>query len=68
MRKTSADANLGDAEGIAKRLEAHRDHTFRRVLSRRVNGEQSALAFINETGFCAAFTPGSRRAMPARGD
>ena len=58
MRKTSADASLGDAEGIAKRLEAHRDHTFRRVLSRRVNGEQNALAFINETGFCAAFTPG----------
>jgi hypothetical protein len=58
MRKTSADTSLGDAEGIAKRLEEHRDHTFRRVLSRRVNGEQNALAFINETGFCAAFTPG----------
>jgi hypothetical protein len=49
---------LGDAAGIAKRLEEHRDHTFRRVSSRRVNGEQKALEFINETGFCAAFTPG----------
>ena len=26
--------------------------------ARRVTGEQSALGFINETGFCAAFTPG----------
>lgn len=58
VSKLIADGSLGDAEGIAKRLEAHRDRTFRRVVSRRVNGEQSALAFINETGFCAAFTPG----------
>jgi hypothetical protein len=56
--KTFADGGSERAEGIAERLEAHRDHTFRRVASRRVIGEQSALAFINETGFCAAFTPG----------
>jgi hypothetical protein len=43
---------------IAARLEAHRDHTFRRLPSRRVINEQSALAFIEETGFCAAFTAG----------
>ncbi|MBI3758911.1 MAG: hypothetical protein HY269_04055, partial [Deltaproteobacteria bacterium] len=46
------------AEKVAGLLEAHRDHTFRRLLSRRVTGEQSALAFIDETGFCAAFTAG----------
>lgn len=56
--KTFADGGLEGAERIAERLEAHRDRTFRRVASRRVTGEQSALAFINETGFCAAFTPG----------
>jgi hypothetical protein len=48
--------NSGDA--VAARLEAHRDHTFRRVPSRRVTGEESALGFIEETGFCSAFTPG----------
>lgn len=46
------------AVSIGELLEAHRDRTFRRVPSRRVTGEQSALGFINETGFCAAFTPG----------
>ncbi len=56
--KTFADGGSEGGEGIAERLEAHRDCTFRRVASRRVTGEQSALAFINETGFCAAFTPG----------
>jgi len=56
--KTFAEGDLEGAERIAERIEAHRDHTFRRVASRRVTGEQSALAFINETGFCAAFTPG----------
>jgi hypothetical protein len=49
---TIPDENLGD------RLERHRDHHFRRVLSRRVTDEKSALAFINESGFCAAFTAG----------
>jgi hypothetical protein len=39
-------------------LENHRDHHFRRVPARRVTGEQTALRFINETGFCAAFTAG----------
>lgn len=39
-------------------LEDHRDHHFRRILARRVTGEQTALRFINETGFCAAFTAG----------
>jgi hypothetical protein len=48
----------GSADKVAELLEAHRDHTFRRLLSRRVTGEQSALGFIEETGFCAAFTAG----------
>lgn len=39
-------------------LEAHRDHHFRRIPGRRVTGETLALRFINETGFCAAFTAG----------
>jgi hypothetical protein len=39
-------------------LEAHRDHHFRRTPARRVTSEAMALDFINETGFCAAFTAG----------
>ena len=39
-------------------LEAHRDHYFRRTPARRISGETMALRFINETGFCAAFTAG----------
>jgi hypothetical protein len=50
--RTTADERLGAA------LERHRDHHFRRLPSRRVTGEQSALRFINESGFCAAFTAG----------
>ena len=33
-------------------LEAWRDRTFRRIPSRRVRGERSALAFVNDAGFC----------------
>ncbi len=44
--------------GCGDRLESHRDHHFRRVPLRRVRGEQSALAFINEVGFCCGFTAG----------
>ena len=45
-------------DAITERLELHRDHHFRRIPSRRVTDQRSALAFIQETGFCAAFTPG----------
>ena len=41
-----------------ERLEAHRDYHFRRTRSRRVTNEKTALAFINEVGFCAGFTAG----------
>jgi hypothetical protein len=39
-------------------LENHRDHHFRRLPKRRVAGEKSALAFIDEVGFCTGFTAG----------
>jgi len=54
----TASSRYDCGEAFAARLEAHRDHTFRRLPARRVTGEQSALGFIDETGFCAAFTPG----------
>jgi len=49
---TARGADLLDA------LERHRDFHFRRLRSRRVTGERSALAFIDEVGFCTAFTAG----------
>ncbi len=36
-------------------LERLRDTTFRRLPRLRVRGERSALAFINEVGFCSTF-------------
>ena len=46
------------AELRLARLERHRDHHFRRIPSRRVSGEKTALRFIEEVGFCCAFTAG----------
>jgi hypothetical protein len=43
---------------LFERLERHRDLRFRRVRSRRVAGEKRALEFINQVGFCTAFTAG----------
>jgi len=51
------DSSAASRTEIA-RLENHRDFHFRRVPGRRVAGEKSALRFINEVGFCTAFTPG----------
>ncbi|HZP46458.1 MAG TPA: hypothetical protein VFB15_12490 [Candidatus Binataceae bacterium] len=45
-------------EALTARLEAHRDHHFRRLPKRRVGDARAALNFINEVGFCTAFTPG----------
>jgi hypothetical protein len=42
----------------AAALEQHRDRHFRRTSSRRVTGERAALGFINQVGFCTAFTAG----------
>ena len=39
-------------------LERHRDFHFRRIPSRRVSGDKSALKFIGEVGFCTGFTAG----------
>jgi hypothetical protein len=44
--------------GILDALERHRDHHFRRIATRRVSGERTALRFIEEVGFCTAFTAG----------
>lgn len=46
------------ASGILDALERHRDFHFRRIPSRRVTGEKSALKFIGEVGFCTGFTAG----------
>ncbi|MGH7932400.1 MAG: AlkZ-related protein [Candidatus Binataceae bacterium] len=46
------------AASLADLLERHRDHHFRRLPSRRVTSERGALQFIEDTGFCAAFTAG----------
>jgi hypothetical protein len=37
-------------------VERHRDRTFRRRKSLAVRGAKSAMAFINEAGFCTAFS------------
>lgn len=47
-----------DSGNLADRLERHRDHHFRRLPARRVKTDREALSFIDEVGFCAAFTPG----------
>ena len=47
-----------DNPGIVDALERHRDFHFRRLASRRVSGEKSALKFIDEVGFCTGFTAG----------
>ncbi|HEY6395486.1 MAG TPA: hypothetical protein VIX12_08725 [Candidatus Binataceae bacterium] len=62
MSTDSANAafshSQAQADGLLERLERHRDHRFRRIRTRRVTGEKTALAFIKEAGFCAAFTAG----------
>src|SRR5215469_15049406 len=55
---SSKPASLRGIVTILERLEAHRDYHFRRTRSRRVSNERTALAFINEVGFCAGFTAG----------
>jgi hypothetical protein len=39
-----------------EQVERYRDRTFRRLKSRRVQGAPSALNFINDVGFCTAFS------------
>ncbi len=52
------DARGAPAAPPLDALERHRDHHFRRVRHRRISGERAALGFIEEVGFCAAFTAG----------
>jgi hypothetical protein len=47
-----------EASGLLARLEAYRDRSFCRLKTRRVSAERSALEFINQSGFCTAFTAG----------
>jgi hypothetical protein len=54
----SRNARVAPAPPPLQALERHRDHHFRRVHHRRISGERAALAFIEEVGFCAAFTAG----------
>jgi hypothetical protein len=61
MREGSRSAFLSSSvpmSDLIERLEAHRDHHFRRTRARRVVTEKAALAFINEVGFCTGFTAG----------
>jgi hypothetical protein len=51
-------ARVAPAPPPLEALERHRDHHFRRVRHRRISGERAALGFIEEVGFCAAFTAG----------
>jgi hypothetical protein len=53
---TSAAA-LSDS-ALLDALERRRDFHFRRMPSRRVSGEKSALKFIDEVGFCTGFSAG----------
>ncbi len=49
-------ANSGQTVPDLAQLERERDYTFRRTLSRRVRGETSAVRFVEEVGFCTAFS------------
>ena len=56
--RTPPRAHRAPAPPPLDALERHRDHHFRRVRHRRLSGERAALGFIEEVGFCAAFTAG----------
>jgi len=54
----NAPAHRPASERLIDALESHRDHYFRRIRTRRIKGDDGALAFINEVGFCTGFTAG----------
>src|SRR5271163_1621943 len=58
MSPRRAEQNVDAREELAAALERHRDYHFRRTLARRVTNDQNALVFIEESGFCSAFTAG----------
>lgn len=51
VRPSASEPNL-----TWEQVERYRDRTFRRRPSLRVRGAKSALAFIQEVGFCTAFS------------
>ncbi len=51
-------AALATLPDLLERLERHRDFHFRRVAQRRVKSQAQALNFVDEVGFCTAFTAG----------
>ncbi|HXW84180.1 MAG TPA: hypothetical protein VEJ86_07230 [Candidatus Binataceae bacterium] len=55
---TSTVAGAATESDLLDLLESHRDHHFRRLRARRVTSEQTALAFIDEVGFCTGFSAG----------
>jgi hypothetical protein len=57
-RASTALPRLTTTDDLAKRVERHRDFHFRRTAKRRVKSAEQALGFINEVGFCTAFTAG----------
>lgn len=57
MKRAQSAPVLHD-RAVLDALESYRDHHFRRVPARRIGGEKSALKFIEEVGFCAAFVAG----------
>jgi hypothetical protein len=58
MRRPAPASRAKPAAPPLDALERHRDHHFRRIPHRRISGESAALSFIDEVGFCAAFTAG----------
>ncbi|HEY2104698.1 MAG TPA: hypothetical protein VGH29_02865 [Candidatus Binataceae bacterium] len=55
--RTMVRASIAQPD-LPGRLERHRDFHFRRLPARRVKSESQALSFINEVGFCTAFSAG----------
>lgn len=58
IRRPAGASRAKPAAAPLDSLERHRDHHFRRLPHRRITGERAALGFINDVGFCAAFTAG----------
>jgi hypothetical protein len=58
LARSASAGELSPKLDSLQRLEAHRDRTFRRTSEARVTDERGALDFINQVGFCSAFTPG----------
>jgi hypothetical protein len=54
----AAGIESGQIQASLVALEAYRDFVFRRVQARRLRGERAALRFIEEVGFCTAFSAG----------